>query len=255
MSNRNTCKITILQKNKICNSGLEQILKLQSINYQKITLYSQTLIQNYRMANIDLKDDLQKFSYALGMSISANLIQSGVKTVNPEAFITALKDVYSGVKPRVNPEEANQILEAFMAQVQTGGTNGDGDKNLEEGLLFLAENLTKEGVIELPSGLQYEVLAEGDGDIPTATNEVKCHYHGTLIDGTVFDSSVERGQPAVFPVNGVIQGWVEALQLMTVGSKWKLYIPSELAYGAQGAGGTIGPNTTLVFEVELLEIL
>lgn len=208
------------------------------------------------MANIDLKDDLQKFSYALGMSISANLIQSGVKTVNPEAFITALKDVYSGVKPRVNPEEANQILETFMSQAQAaGGANGDGNKNLEEGVLFLAENLTKEGIIELPSGLQYEVLTEGDGAIPTATDQVKCHYHGTLIDGTVFDSSVERSQPAVFPVNGVIQGWVEALQLMSVGSKWKLYIPSELAYGTQGAGGTIGPNTTLVFEVELLEIL
>ncbi len=203
------------------------------------------------MANIDLSNDLEKFSYALGMSISANLIQSGVKTVSPEAFITALKDVYSGVQPRINPEEANQILEAFMAQSQAG----DGKKNLEEGLAFLAENSKKDGIIELPSGLQYEVITEGEGDIPTANNEVKCHYHGTLIDGTVFDSSVERGQPATFPVNGVIQGWVEALQLMSVGSKWKLYIPSELAYGTNGAGGTIGSNATLVFEVELLEIL
>lgn len=203
------------------------------------------------MVNIDLNDDLQKFSYALGMSISANLIQSGVKTVSPEAFITALKDVFSGVKPRVNPEEANQILESFLAQAK----EGEESKNLEEGLLFLAENSKKEGVIELPSGLQYEVLAEGEGDIPVATDKVKCHYHGTLIDGTVFDSSVERGQAADFPVNGVIQGWVEALQLMSVGSKWKLTIPSELAYGTQGAGGAIGPNAALVFEVELLEIL
>lgn len=203
------------------------------------------------MANIDLNNDLEKFSYALGMSISANLIQSGVKTVSPEAFITAFKDVFSGVAPRVKPEEANQILESFMAQAQ----EGEGNKNLEEGLAFLAENAKKEGVIELPSGLQYSVITEGEGDIPTADKQVRCHYHGTLTDGTVFDSSVERGQPADFPVNGVIQGWVEALQLMSVGSKWKLFIPSELAYGANGAGGTIGPNAALIFDVELLEIL
>lgn len=204
-----------------------------------------------KMAEIDLNNDLEKFSYALGMSISANLIQSGVKTVSPEAFITALKDVYSGVQPRVKPEEANQILESFLAQAQAG----EGNKNLEEGIAFLAENSKKEGVIQLPSGLQYEVLKEGEGDIPTADQQVKCHYHGTLIDGSVFDSSVQRGEPAVFPVNGVIQGWVEALQLMSVGSKWKLTIPSELAYGQNGAGGAIGPNSALVFEVELLEIL
>lgn len=203
------------------------------------------------MANIDLNNDLEKFSYALGMSISANLIQSGVKTVSPEAFITAFKDVFSGVAPRVKPEEANQILESFMAEAQ----EGEGAKNLQEGLAFLTENSKKEGVIELPSGLQYEVITEGEGDIPVATNQVKCHYHGTLIDGTVFDSSVERNEPAVFPVNGVIQGWIEALQLMSVGTKWKLFIPSELAYGAQGAGGIIGPNAALIFEVELLEIL
>ncbi len=203
------------------------------------------------MAQINLDNDLEKFSYALGLSISANLIQSGVKQIHPEAFITALKDVFSGVKPQVAPEEANQILESFMAASQ----ESDGAKNLEEGLAFLAENAKKDEVTELPSGLQYEVLNEGEGDIPTATDQVKCHYHGTMIDGTVFDSSVQRGEPATFPVNGVIQGWVEALQLMSVGSKWKLYIPSELAYGPNGAGGVIDPNSTLVFEVELLEIL
>ncbi|WP_347838554.1 FKBP-type peptidyl-prolyl cis-trans isomerase [uncultured Draconibacterium sp.] len=203
------------------------------------------------MANFELKDDLQKFSYALGMSISANLIQSGVKTVHPTAFITALQDVFSGVPPRMKPEEANQILESFMAESQAA----DGGKNLEEGKAFLTENAKKEGVIELPSGLQYEVINEGEGELPTANDQVKCHYHGTLIDGTVFDSSVERGQPATFPVNGVIQGWVEALQLMSVGSKWRLFIPSDMAYGQNGAGGTIGPNATLIFEVELLEIV
>lgn len=203
------------------------------------------------MAKISLTDDLQKFSYALGLSISANLIQSGVKTIHPDAFISALKDVFGGERPQMDPEEANQIIEAFVATAQ----EGDGAKNMEEGLKFLAENKKKAGVVELPSGLQYKVLKEGDGEIPAASDHVRCHYHGTLIDGSVFDSSVQRGQPADFPVGGVIQGWVEALQLMSVGSKWKLYIPSELAYGTRGAGGAIGPNSTLIFEVELLEIL
>lgn len=203
------------------------------------------------MAQINLNNELEKFSYALGLSISANLIQSGVKQVHPEAFISALRDVFAGEQPQIAPEEANQILESFMAKSQ----EGDAAKKLEEGLAFLANNAKKSEVIELPSGLQYEVLKEGDGDIPTASNQVKCHYHGTLIDGTVFDSSVQRGEPAVFPVNGVIQGWVEALQLMSEGSKWRLYIPSDLAYGSRGAGGAIGPNSTLIFEVELLEIL
>ena len=128
------------------------------------------------------------------------------------------------------------------------------DMNKEEGELFLAENKEKENVIALESGLQYEVLTEGDGAIPTASDSVKCHYHGTLIDGTVFDSSVERGQPATFGVTQVIKGWVEALQLMPVGSKWRLFVPSYLAYGEQGAGNDIEPNSTLIFEVELLGI-
>ena len=217
----------------------------------KKLLYLRTLNQKKDMAQINLNNDLEKFSYALGLSISANLIQSGVKQMHPEAFVSALKDVFSGAKPQVSPEEANHILESFMANSQ----ESEGAKNLEEGLAFLAENAKKAEITELPSGLQYEVLKEGEGDIPTNTDEVKCHYHGTLIDGTVFDSSVQRGEPAVFPVNGVIQGWVEALQLMSVGSKWKLYIPSDMAYGPQGAGGAIGPNSALVFEVELLEIL
>jgi len=205
------------------------------------------------MGKSNFNDDLEKFSYALGLSIAANLIQSGVKTINPDKFVAALKDIFTGERPQMDPEEANMILESFVAEQQNGG--GDGQQNLEEGLAFLAKNKNNAGVIELPSGLQYEVLKEGEGEIPVATDKVSCHYHGTLIDGTVFDSSVQRGQPATFPVNGVIQGWVEALQLMSEGSKWKLYIPSDLAYGPRGAGGTIGPNTTLIFEVELLEIL
>jgi len=203
------------------------------------------------MSKINLGNDLEKFSYALGLSLAANLIQSGVKTIHPDAFVAAVKDTFTGERPQMNPEEANQILEAFVAGEQAG----EGTKNLEEGLAFLAKNKNKTGVIELPSGLQYEILNEGEGDIPTANDQVRCHYHGSLIDGTVFDSSVQRGKPAVFPVGGVIQGWVEALQLMSVGSKWKLYIPSDLAYGQRGAGASIGPNSTLIFEVELLEIL
>ncbi len=203
------------------------------------------------MTEKKITDELEKFSYALGMSIAGNLIQSGVKTVNPEIFIEAFKDTYEGKEPRLSPEEANKILEEFI-----GKANADkGAGNLEEGVSFLAENRSQEGVVELPSGLQFKVLKEGDGEIPSATDQVKCHYHGTLINGTVFDSSVERGEPAVFPVNGVIKGWVEALQLMPVGSKWRLFIPADLAYGQQGAGGAIGPNTTLIFDVELLEII
>lgn len=203
------------------------------------------------MTDQKLTGDIEKFSYSLGMSIAGNLIQSGVKTVNPEIFMEAFTDTFEGAMPKIMPDEANKILEEFIAKANAG----QGNDNLEKGLQFLAENKTAEGVTELPSGLQYKVIKEGDGEIPTAKDQVRCHYHGTLIDGTVFDSSVDRGQPADFPVNGVIQGWVEALQLMSVGSKWQLFIPSELAYGPQGAGGAIGPNTTLIFEVELLEIL
>jgi FKBP-type peptidyl-prolyl cis-trans isomerase FklB len=203
------------------------------------------------MADKKLYGELENFSYALGMSIAGNLIQTGVKTVNPELFLNGFKDVFKGEETVIHPEDANQILEEFIGKIN----QDKGAGNLEEGLKFLAENRKKQGVIELPSGLQYKVLTEGDGEIPTSSDQVKCHYHGTLIDGTVFDSSVERGQPAVFPVNGVIQGWVEALQLMSTGSKWRLFIPSELAYGSNGAGGVIGPNSTLIFDVELLKII
>ena len=203
------------------------------------------------MTEKKLTGELERFSYALGMSVASNLIKSGVKTINPEAFVKAINDTYVGEMPELMPDEANKILESFMAKAN----QEDSKDNLESGLEFLHKNRSKEGVTELPSGLQYQVIKEGEGDLPSLTDEVKCHYHGSLIDGTVFDSSVERGQPAVFPVNGVIQGWVEALQLMPVGSKWRLYVPPELGYGQQGAGGAIGPNSTLVFDVELLEIV
>lgn len=203
------------------------------------------------MTEKKLTGELERFSYALGMSVASNLIKSGVKTINPEAFVKAINDTFVGEMPQMMPDEANKILENFMQQAN----QNEAKENLESGLEFLEKNRSKKGVIELPSGLQYQVIKEGDGDLPSLSDEVKCHYHGSLIDGTVFDSSVERGQPAVFPVNGVIQGWVEALQLMPVGSKWRLYVPSELGYGQQGAGGVIGPNSTLIFDVELLEIV
>jgi FKBP-type peptidyl-prolyl cis-trans isomerase FklB len=206
------------------------------------------------MAEIILTGDLEKFSYALGMSIASNLIKSGVETIHQETFIAAINDTFIGEMPKLLPDEANKILEDFMKNINSGKAN-KASKNKEAGVEFLAKNRDNEGVVELPSGLQYKVLVPGDGDVPKITDEVQCHYHGTLIDGTVFDSSVERGQPAIFPVNAVIQGWVEALQMMREGSKWQLFIPSDLAYGMQGAGDVIEPDSTLIFEVELLKII
>ncbi len=203
------------------------------------------------MSEHKFNGELEEFSYALGLSISSNLIQSGVKTIEPGNFMLALEDIFTGQEPKLTPDEANKILQDFMEKQQSG----QGKDNLEQGLQFLAENREKKGIVETASGLQYQVLVEGDGEKPSPADEVKCHYHGTLIDGTVFDSSVQRGEPATFPVNGVIQGWVEALQMMTTGSKWRLFVPSDLAYGDRGAGGAIGPHATLIFDVELLEIV
>lgn len=176
---------------------------------------------------------------------------SGVKELNHESFNKGLLDAMEGKMPEMSSEEASKILNDFFEKVQQKAS----DMNKQVGEDFLNENAKRDEVNVLSSGLQYEVLSEGNGKKPAQTDSVKCHYHGTLIDGTVFDSSVQRGTPATFGVNQVIQGWVEALQLMPEGSKWKLYVPSDLAYGKQGAGQTIGPDTALVFEVELLEIV
>lgn len=202
------------------------------------------------MEKKDLKTAEDKLSYALGMSIGSNLFSSGVTTLNINIFSQAISDLYKGDKPLLTADEANNILENFMSS-QTGSDDG----NLQAGLEFLTENSMHEDVVQLPSGLQYKILHKGNGQKPTINDTVRCHYHGTLIDGTVFDSSVERGMPAEFPVSGVIQGWVEALQLMNEGSKYRLFIPSDLAYGQRGAGNMIGPNSTLIFDVELLEII
>ncbi|HOO83688.1 MAG TPA: FKBP-type peptidyl-prolyl cis-trans isomerase [Prolixibacteraceae bacterium] len=200
---------------------------------------------------MSFETQVEKFSYAIGLSLASNLLQSGINKVELEALFEAISDVMAGKQPQISPQEANQVIETYFKDRQAN----EGAKNASEGETFLAKNKLEDGVVELASGLQYKILAEGTGSKPSATDKVKCHYHGTLIDGTVFDSSVQRGTPAEFPVNGVIKGWVEALQMMPVGSKWRLFIPSHLAYGDQGAGGSIGPKATLIFDVELIDIV
>lgn len=203
------------------------------------------------MSDYQFKDHLEEFSYSLGLTISSNLMQSGVKEIDSLQFLAGLQDTFAGNKPRISMDEANHILQEFML----ANNEEEANKNLEEGLLYLLNNIHNEGVVETKSGLQYKILKEGYGESPTIDDQIKCNYHGILLDGTVFDSSVERRQPAIFPVNAVVQGWTEALLLMTVGAKWRLFIPSNLAYGEEGAGGLIGPNATLIFDVELLEII
>ena len=193
---------------------------------------------------------MDKLSYALGMSMASNLMNSGLQQLDVQSFVKAFTETMNNTTPSMSPREANQVIQDYFSKQQDEMLS----RNLDAGRAFLEENGKKEQVISLPSGLQYEVLVEGNGAKPKATDKVKCHYHGTLLNGTVFDSSVERGQPAVFGVNQVIKGWVEALQLMSEGSKWRLFIPSDLAYAERGAGGLIGPNATLIFDVELMEI-
>lgn len=194
---------------------------------------------------------MDKLSYALGLSMGHNFLGSGIKSLNVEDFAKGVEDVYKQEKPEISFDEAKKIINEFFSNLQ----DEIAETNKQAGKEFLAENAKRSGVVVLPSGLQYEVLAEGKGRKPKVTDKVQCHYHGTLIDGQVFDSSIQRGTPAVFGVNQVIPGWVEALQLMPEGSRWKLYIPSDLAYGEQGAGGSIPANATLIFEVELIKIL
>lgn len=194
---------------------------------------------------------MDKVSYALGLSIGNNFENSGIKNLQVEDFVKGLTDVLSGHQPAITYDEAKEVINNYFMKLQKERL----EINKKAGEEFLNINRHKAGVVELPSGLQYEVLKNGTGAKPTANDKVKCHYHGTLINGTVFDSSVQRGEPAVFGVSQVIPGWVEALQLMPVGSKWRLFIPSNLAYGENGAGNLIEPNSTLIFDVELLDIV
>lgn len=194
---------------------------------------------------------MDKVSYALGLSIGNNFQNSGIQNLQIEDFVKGLKDVLEEKNPEISYDEAKQVINEFFMQLQKEKL----ELNKKAGEEFLNINKGKAGVVTLPSGLQYQVLTKGTGAKPTANDKVKCHYHGTLINGRVFDSSVQRGEPAVFGVSQVIPGWVEALQLMEVGSKWRLFIPSDLAYGEHGAGDAIEPNSALVFDVELLDIV
>jgi len=198
----------------------------------------------------ELLTQMDSVSYSLGVSVANNLKSSGFETVESSAISAAFNDVFSENEVKISEEDANALIQDYFMEL----SQKKSQEATNKGQAFLDENANKDGVVTTSSGLQYQVLTEGQGAKPAAIDEVTVHYHGTLIDGTVFDSSVDRGQPATFPVSGVIQGWVEALQLMNVGSKYKLFIPSNLAYGERGAGGSIGPNETLIFEVELLSI-
>ena len=191
---------------------------------------------------------MDKISYALGLSIGNNFRASGIKGLEIDDFIKGINDVFN--EPAIAFDEAQHLLQAYFKDLQAEKF----EMNKQVGEEFLRINKEKRGVVTLPSGLQSEVLKTGDGQKPGPNDKVRCHYHGTLIDGRVFDSSIERGQPAVFGVSQVIRGWTEALQLMNVGSKWRLFIPSDMAYGAHGAGEAIEPNMTLIFDVELLGI-
>jgi FKBP-type peptidyl-prolyl cis-trans isomerase FklB len=203
-----------------------------------------------------LTTDKQKQSYALGMNIGRGLKQQGAD-VDPATVARGLRDTLAGTTPLLTDAEAEAALRQLQNDVhakQEAEMQKAGEANMKEGEDFLAANKAKDGVVTLPSGLQYKILTPGTGPKPMATDTVVCNYRGTFINGTEFDSSYKHGQPATFPVNGVIKGWTEALQLMPVGSKWQLFIPPELAYGSRGAGGVIGPNATLIFEVELISI-
>ena len=194
---------------------------------------------------------MDKFSYGLGMNIGQNLASMGVSTLEFADFVKGMQDVLSGKQTEITVVEAQNAINDFFNKL----TEEKYGKTKESGIAFLEGNKNREGVVTLPSGLQYEIINAGLGKKPTAADRVQCHYEGTLIDGTVFDSSIKRGQPAVFGVSQVIAGWVEALQLMGEGSKWRLYIPYDLAYGANGAGEMIPPYSALIFDVELIKVL
>jgi FKBP-type peptidyl-prolyl cis-trans isomerase FklB len=215
-------------------------------------LASTSLAQNVT----ELKDEKEKVSYSIGLDIG-NTFKKQNMDINPDILQAGLRDALSGKTPLLNDEQVKETMAEYsktMMEAQANRAKEAGKKNLEIGAKFLAENKGKEGVKTTPSGLQYKVLKEGSGTPPTAVDTVETHYRGTLINGTEFDSSYKRNEPATFPVNAVIKGWTEALQLMKPGSKYQLFIPADLAYGERGAGQDIGPNETLIFEVELLGV-
>lgn len=208
-------------------------------------------------SNVKLETQIDSVSYSLGLNVAQGVKTQGLDTINPKSVAAAFNDVFNENDLKINDDEALRVLQDYFMKLNEKAQEeslSEATNNLEAGLDFLDENAKKEGVITTESGLQYLVITEGSGTKPKATDKVTVHYHGTLIDGTVFDSSVDRGQPATFGVNEVIAGWVEALQLMNVGSKYKLFIPPYIAYGESARSEVIGPNSTLIFEVELLSI-
>jgi len=227
--------------------------KNQSIILTLVAVFSLSACMGQKkgdQAPTTLESELDSVSYGIGISIAKNLQKDGLQDIDIDLLSKGLKDVFESNDLMVSHDDAMAVIQNYVSEAQRKQQAA----SVEKGKQFLEENSKKEGVTVLPSGLQYEIITEGTGPKPTAEDKVTTHYTGTLLDGTVFDSSVDRGEPVSFAVTGVIPGWTEALQLMPVGSKWKLAIPSELAYGERGAGGQIGPNETLIFEVELISI-
>ena len=194
---------------------------------------------------------IDSLSYAMGVQTASYYKAQGAAKINSAMVKKAYDDVYSNKAPLMTPEQCNMTIQTKLQEYMSQKSNGE----KEAGMKFLEENKKRPGVVKLPSGLQYEIIKEGTGPIPKSTDTVKAHYAGSLVDGKEFDNSYKRGEPITIPVTGVIQGWVQALQMMPVGSKWKLYIPSDLAYGERGAGGAIPGGAALIFEIELLEIV
>ena len=212
--------------------------------------------QEVQAKTVALSTPQEKLGYAIGLQIGSQLLETK-DAMHTESLVLGIKDALESKEPRLSNEEMQAVKMAFQQEVQARAQQemaGLALKNKAEGDAFLAANKTKEGVVTLPSGLQYKIITAGTGATPTSSDTVVTHYTGTLINGQVFDSSVQRGEPATFPVGGVIAGWTEALQHMKVGGKWQLFIPAELAYGERGAGQMIAPNSTLIFDIELLEI-
>ncbi len=230
---------------------LKYICTSLKLSKMKKIILSLILILGITITNAqNFNTEMEKVSYSLGVNVAKSVKNQGLTSIDSDAIAQAFTDVFEGNDLKISEQESNVILQDFFGKLAKKAQSG----NVEAGQKFLSENAKRNGVVTTNTGLQYEVLIKGTGDSPKENDKVTVHYHGTLIDGTVFDSSVDRGKPATFPVNGVIPGWVEALQLMNQGSKYKLFIPSELAYGERGAGGSIGPNATLIFEVELISI-
>lgn len=199
----------------------------------------------------------EKVSYCLGLNFGRGLVADDIE-VDFASMAAGLQDALTSAQPKLSDEQVREVMTRFQSQMQQKVENRmaqAADINLAKGEKFLEDNRSKEGIEETPTGLQYRVVEAGDGASPLPSDTVRCHYEGTLINGTVFDSSYKRGQPAEFPVNRVISGWTEALQMMEVGAKWEVFLPAKLAYGAGGAGGDIGPNETLIFTIELLGIV